>query len=74
MPSVCLPEFPPIRDIVRFGQEPGDDERTRSLKAMATIVVLATTVLSISMLPEPGRSPFLRLLDLVVISIELQAL
>ncbi|MCV6593765.1 MAG: hypothetical protein OIF48_12485, partial [Silicimonas sp.] len=66
--------LPAIHDQIRFGQNPGDDERTRRLKAMSTIVVVAITLLSISMIPEPGRSPFLRWLDLVVISIELHAL
>lgn len=66
--------MPVIRNAVRFGQEPDDSDRERGLKAMATIVVLATLTISVSYFLVPGRSMFLHVFDAIMVGIELNAL
>jgi class 3 adenylate cyclase len=65
---------PPLYQVVTFGHNPGDDDRTRRLKTMAVIVAVVMTLLSASMLLVPERSLFLRRLDVLIVLAELNGL
>ncbi|WP_168797784.1 adenylate/guanylate cyclase domain-containing protein [Aliishimia ponticola] len=72
--ELAVSRVPALRDVITFAQSPGDDIRTRDLKAMSTVTLLVIMGLSLSYWLLPGRSAFSQTFDAIILLVEITGL